>query len=41
MSLESHREKLDAIANRLIEKETLEAPELQAIVHDSATVPAV
>ncbi len=39
--LESHREKLDAIANRLIEKETLEAPELQAIVHDSATVPAV
>jgi cell division protease FtsH len=39
--LESHREKLDAIANRLIEKETLEAPELQAIVHDSATVPAI
>jgi cell division protease FtsH len=38
--LEEHREKLDAIANRLIEKETLEAPELQAIVHDSTVITA-
>jgi cell division protease FtsH len=30
--LETNRDKLDAIANLLIEKETLEAPELEAIV---------
>ncbi|MEA3408648.1 MAG: ATP-dependent zinc metalloprotease FtsH [Chloroflexota bacterium] len=30
--LQANREKLDAIANLLIEKETLEAPELEAIV---------
>ena len=35
----AHREKLDAIANLLIEKETLDAPELQAIVNE-ALVPA-
>ena len=31
--LEKHRDRLDAIANRLVEKETIEAPELEAIVN--------
>jgi cell division protease FtsH len=33
--LEKHRDRLDAIANRLVEKETIEAPELEAIVNGS------
>jgi len=39
--LQTHRDKLDAIAHLLVEKETLEAPELEAIVNeDEETVPA-
>ncbi|MCD6519856.1 MAG: cell division protein FtsH, partial [Anaerolineae bacterium] len=39
--LQTHHDKLDAIAHLLIEKETLEAPELEAIVNeDEETVPA-
>ncbi len=36
--LETYRETLDAIANRLIEKETIEAPELEAIVNGARPV---
>ena len=35
--LETHRDRLDAIANLLIEKETLGAPELEAIVNEQVS----
>jgi len=39
--LQTHRDKLDAIAHQLIEKETLEAPELNAIVGIAKPEPTV
>jgi cell division protease FtsH len=38
--LVTHRDKLDAIANLLMEKETLEAPELHAVVDEAVPVQA-
>ena len=38
--LETYRDRLEAIANRLIEVETIEGPELESIVNGAELVPA-